>query len=70
VSHGFPGVRMQAIKRFADAGGYNIVLDILRHESYAWPGGDVLLVLLKSVNTHEVRDASTNQTCCITTGER
>lgn len=51
-------MRIQAIKRFAEGGGYLILLDLLRHEQFVWPGGDVLLVVLKTLNMIEVRRES------------
>lgn len=54
MSSGFPAVRIQAIKRFAEGGGYLMLLDLLRHEQFVWPGGDALLVILKTLNMIEV----------------
>ena len=52
---GYPGVRLHAIKYFAEAGGFNILLDMFRQEQFVWPGGDTLLTILRCFSIPEVR---------------
>jgi hypothetical protein len=55
---GYPAVRLHAIKFFAEAGGFNILLDMFRQEQFVWPGGDTLLTLLRCFSIPEVRHFS------------
>ncbi len=54
-SAGFPMVRVQVAKRFADLGGFSVLDSLLQAPSAEWPGGATLLFILKIFEAHEVR---------------
>ena len=51
---GFPAVRLHAAKRFTEQDGFASLLLAMQHASFAWPGGEALLVVLKILNIGEV----------------
>ena len=53
---GLPIVRIQLAKRWADGGGFAMLVEILQRESFLWPGGDHLLIVLKTLNISEVNN--------------
>jgi hypothetical protein len=50
-------VRVQMIRRFAEWNGFSVLLNYFQQEPFVWPGADIVLILLKSVENPEVNDA-------------
>lgn len=53
-SPGYPVVRLQMARKFAEAKGFNVLMDAMRAPQFPWPGGDVLLNILRTIQNAEI----------------
>ncbi|KAJ1429291.1 hypothetical protein B484DRAFT_430987, partial [Ochromonadaceae sp. CCMP2298] len=53
-SPGFPGVRLLMGRKFAEAEGFSVLLELFKNAEFEWPGGDHLITVLKMFNVVEI----------------
>jgi hypothetical protein len=53
-SPGFPAFRINAARKFQETKGFALILDVLKKPDCIWPGSEVVLIILNTLNSQEV----------------